>query len=88
MDKFILINLNMFTTHNNLFIINEQGMDHVGSFTMEQMPAVLAQMSEQSGITEVRIAGNADFASTLVEDIKTYEMKHYAENKMNVEVIR
>lgn len=88
MDKYIIINLNMFAAENQVFIVapNEDMAQH-GAYTIEQLPAIIAELAHQTDIYHVKIAGNSKYAKLVEYGIETTEMSKYSERKIEVEVI-
>ena len=88
MDKFILINLNMFTMNHQIFIVDEErGMATLGAFSVNQLPAVLDQATDGADTKKIRIAGNRSYAQDLIDLLKTYEFTKYSQNTLDIEVI-
>ena len=89
MDKFILINLNMFTLNHQVFFANgNTGMSTLGAFPLEQLPAVIDQATDGADTNKVRIIGNELYAENLIELVKSYELRKYSKNIIDIEVIK
>lgn len=89
MDKFILINLNMFTLNHQVFFANgDTGMSTLGAFPLEQLPAVIDQATDGADTNKVRIIGNESYAENLIELVKSYELRKYSKNIIDIEVIK
>ena len=89
MDKYILINLNMFAVNNQVLVINGSNADtsEIGAYSIEQLPDVIAELAHETGIYKIKIAGNSKFAELVNYGITTKEMFKYNENKIEIEVI-
>ena len=89
MDKYILINLNMFAVDNQVLVINGLDADttEIGTYSIEQLPDVIAELAHETGIYKIKIAGNSKFAELVNYGITTKEMFKYNENKIEIEVI-
>ena len=88
MDKYIIVNMNMFARENQVFIVStNEDMVQVGAYTIEEMPNVISQLAHDQGIYNVKIAGGAKFAPLIEFGIETTEMTKYNERKIKVEVI-
>ena len=88
MDKYIIINVNMFARENPVFIVaaNEY-MYQVGSYTIEQLPEIISQLAHDRDIYNVKIAGGTKYSQLLEYGIETTENLKYNERKIQVEVI-
>lgn len=88
MDKYIIINVNMFARGNQVFIVvPNQDMKQIGAYTMEQLPEVITNLAHENNIYDVKIAGGTKYSQLLEYGIETTEMINYNERKIKVEVI-
>ena len=88
MDKYIVINVNMFARGNQVFIVApNQDMKQIGAYTMEQLPEVITNLAHENNIYDVKIAGGTKYSQLLEYGIETTEMINYNERKIKVEVI-
>ena len=89
MDKYILINLNMFAVDNQVLVINGLDADtsEIGAYSIEQLPDVIAELAHETSIYKIKIAGNSKFAELVNYGITTKEIFKYNENKIEIEVI-
>lgn len=88
MDKYIIININMFARENQVFIVApDQDMMQVGAYTIEQLPEIISTLAHESDIYHVKIAGGAKYAPLIEYGIESSENLKYNERKIKVEVI-
>ena len=88
MDKYIIINVNMFARENQVFIVPpEEDMIQVGAYTIEQLPEVISNLAHENNIYNVKIAGGTKYSQLLEYGIETTENLKYNERKIKVEVI-
>lgn len=88
MDKYIIINVNMFARENPVFIVTpNEDMNQVGSYTIEQLPEIISQLAHDRDIYNVKIAGGTKYSQLLEYGIETTENLKYNERKIQVEVI-
>ena len=88
MDKYIIINVNMFARENQVFIVApEEDMIQIGAYTIEQLPEVISNLAHENNIYNVKIAGGTKYSQLLEYGIETTENLKYNERKINVEVI-
>lgn len=88
MDKYIIINLNMFAVGNQVFIVApDEEMKLIGAYTIEQLPEAITQLAHENKIYSVKIAGGSKYAQLVEYGIETSEMIKYNERKIKVEVI-
>ena len=88
MDKYIIINVNMFARENQVFIVApEEDMIPVGAYTIEQLPEVISNLAHENNIYNVKIAGGTKYSQLLEYGIETTENLKYNERKIKVEVI-
>ena len=88
MDKYIIINVNMFAHENPVFIVaTNEDMYQVGSYTIEQLPEIISQLAHDRDIYNVKIAGGTKYSQLLEYGIETTENLKYNERKIQVEVI-
>ena len=88
MDKYIIINVNMFARENQVFIVAPgEDMTQVGAYTIEQLPEVISNLAHESDIYKVKIAGGTKYGQLIEFGIGSSEMLKYNERKIEVEVI-
>ena len=88
MDKYIIINVNMFARGNQVFIVvPNEDMKQIGAYTIEQLPEVITNLAHENNIYDVKIAGGTKYSKLLEYGIETTEMINYNERKIKVEVI-
>lgn len=88
MDKYIIINVNMFARENPVFIVSpNEDMYQVGSYTIEQLPEIIAQLAHDRDIYNVKIAGGSKYSQLLEYGIETTENLKYNKRKIKIEVI-
>lgn len=88
MDKYIIINVNMFARGNQVFIVvPNEDMKQIGAYTIEQLPEVITNLAHENNIYDVKIAGGTKYSQLLEYGIETTEMINYNERKIKVEVI-
>ena len=87
MDKYIIINVNMFARENQVFIVSpNEDMMQVGAYTIEQLPEVISNLTHENNIYNVKIAGGRKYSQLLEYGIETTENLKYNERKIKVEV--
>lgn len=88
MDKYIVINLNMFARENQVFIVApNEDMVQVGVYTIEDLPKIVTDLAHSSDIYNVKIAGGTKYSQLVEFGIETTEMTKYNERKIKVEVM-
>lgn len=88
MDKYIIINMNMFARENQVFIVSpNEDMMQVGAYTIEQLPEIVTTLAHESDIYNVKITGSGKYGQLVEFGIGTNEMLKYNERKIKVEVI-
>ena len=88
MDKYIIINVNMFARENQVFIISpEDDIKQIGAYAIEQLPEIISNLAHESDIYNVKIAGGTKYGQLIEYGIETTEMTKYNERKIKVEVI-
>ena len=88
MDKYIVINMNMFVRENQVFIVStNEDMTQVGTYTIEQLPEIVSTLAHESDIYNVKIAGSGKYGQLIEFGINSNEITKYNENKIKVEVM-
>ena len=88
MDKYIIINVNMFARENQVFIVApNEDMVQVGAYTIEDLPKIVTDLAHSSDIYNVKIAGGTKYSQLVEFGIETTEMTKYNERKIKVEVM-
>ena len=88
MDKYIIINMNMFARENQVFIVSpNEDMKQVGAYTIEQLPEIITSLAHDNDIYNIKIAGGTKYSQLVEYGIETTEMTKYNERKIKVEVI-
>lgn len=88
-NKYIVINLNMFAKENQIFIVSPdaEATEQVAVASIEDLPKIITQLAEDTGVYNVRIAGNSKYAQLVEYGIMQEEFTKYNNRKINVEVI-
>lgn len=102
MDKYIIVNINMFARENQVFIVStnkdimqvgaytiEQLKDimQVGAYTIEQLPEIISSLAYERDIYNVKIFGGTKYGQLLEQGIEKTENLRYNERKIKIEVI-
>lgn len=87
MDKYVIINMNLFTMNNQVLIIENDNVNPVGAYTLEELPNVVSTLAHDQNIGLVKIAGAAKYAKLVEYGIETAEMSKYNERKIKIEVM-
>ena len=88
MDKYIIINVNMFARENQVFIIApNEDMKQIGAYTIEQLPEIISELAHEIDIYDVKIAGGTKYGKLLEYGIETTENLKYNMRKIKVEVM-
>lgn len=88
MDKYIIVNLNMFARENQVFIVApNEDMKQVGAYTVEELPDVISNLAHETDIYDVKIAGGTKYSQIVEYGVETLEMVKYKERKIKIEVI-
>ena len=88
MDKYIIININIFALQNPVFIVSPgEDMMQVGAYTIEQLPEIISNLAHENDIYKVKIAGGTKYGQLIEFGIGSSEMLKYNERKIEVEVI-
>ena len=88
MDKYIIINLNMFALKNQVFIVqSNEAMTPIGVYTMEELPEVVTNLAHENDIYKIKISGGTKYSQLVEYGIESLEMTKYNERKIEVEVI-
>lgn len=91
MEK-IYCELHLFDLYQTIYTVDmSSGTKTVrGQATMEELPAVIAALSNELKHKKVLLAGNSVLGKAVGEDIITYAKKNYnwSENEIEVEVLK
>ena len=88
MDKYIIVNINMFARENQVFIVSaNKDIMQVGAYTIEQLPEIISSLAYERDIYNVKIFGGTKYGQLLEQGIEKTENLKYNERKIKVEVI-
>lgn len=88
MDKYIIINVNMFTKKSQIFVVApNEDISQIGAYSIEELPNIITDLAHSANIYNVKIAGGQKFAQLIEFGIETNEMTKYNERKIKIEVI-
>lgn len=88
MDKYIIVNINMFARENQVFIISaNKDIMQVGAYTIEQLPEIISSLAYERDIYNVKIFGGTEYGQLLEYGIEKAENLKYNERKIKIEVI-
>ena len=88
MDKYIIVNINMFARENQVFIVSaNKYIMQVGAYTIEQLPEIISSLAYERDIYNVKIFGGTKYGKLLEQGIEKTENLKYNERKIKIEVI-
>lgn len=88
MDKYIIVNINMFARENKVFIVSaNKDIMQVGAYTIEQLPEIISSLAYEHDIYNVKIFGGTKYGQLLEQGIEKTENLKYNERKIKIEVI-
>lgn len=88
MDKYIIVNINMFARENKVFIVSaNKDIMQVGAYTIEQLPEIISSLAYERDIYNVKIFGGTKYGQLLEYGIEKTENLKYNERKIKIEVI-
>ena len=66
MDKYIIVNINMFACENQVFIVSaNKDIMQVGAYTIEQLPEIISSLAYERDIYNVKIFGGTKYGQLL-----------------------
>ena len=88
--KIIYCALNLFSVQTPI-IMAEEGSEKVscvGTTSMaREIPEDLYNACKKEEVYELRIAGPADIAEVIAQEVRALDEMNYSENKINVEIV-
>ena len=88
MNKYIIVNLNLFALESPITIMDSNGGAVIcGAYALEDIPEAIVALSREHGISDVKVICNPNFAEMVSTSIMNIEAAQYNENKIKVEVI-
>ena len=88
MDKYIIVNIDMFARENQVFIVSaNKDIMQVGAYTIEQLPEIISSLAYERDIYNVKISGGTKYGQLLEQGIEKTENLKYNERKIKIEVI-
>ena len=88
MDKYIIVNINMFARENQVFIVSaNKDIMRVGAYTIEQLPEIISSLAYERDIYNIKIFGGTKYGQLLEQGIEKTENLKYNERKIKIEVI-
>ena len=77
----IVCNIELFSLHQNLFVVNEDGATKINIGTLEDLKESIANACHNLNIYHVHLIGNNDYIDNLIEEIKVYNQITYNNTK-------
>ena len=88
MDKYIIVNINIFVRENQVFIVSaNKDIMQVGAYAIEQLPEIISSLAYERDIYNVKIFGGTKYGQLLEYSIEKAENLKYNERKIKIEVI-
>ena len=85
MDKYIIIQLNMFVNANTVLITDSNNItENIGTYTLEEMPGVITALTHERNIYQVKISGNSMFSQLIEYGIGASEMANIMKEKLKL----
>lgn len=82
MNNEIICNINLFSLNQYVDFPDGRSMQ----VPFENLPHFLQGVCYEEGIYTIHLFGNEKFIEGIIEDIKSYEIMSYSENKIKFEV--
>lgn len=84
----ILYNCNLFASQTvHVFDTDKNEIVYTQPIELEDTAPMICALANKLNISEVKISGNKEYATPLIEEIKTTYSLTYGNNNINVEVI-
>ena len=87
MDKYIVINMSMFTMAHQVFVVENGASTDKGSYSIEALPEAICIIAYNEDIYNVKVLGGSKYNQLLEFGIGSTDMLKYNERKIKVEVI-
>lgn len=76
--KYIVCNLGLFSLHQKVYYVDENGMILIGETGLSHLPNLIAQSCDQYNVNKVRLIGGGEtFAMNLSNEIRKVGMTDY-----------
>ena len=90
MDKKLIVPITLFTLTNPIFLSEGPNENNtttmVGTTTPEELPIKIIELAKNYNINDIILYGEEDFLNPIKEDILTYSVSQYKNNKLNVSI--
>ena len=86
-NKTLIINLNLFSFNQPIYVVDDKGMYAHGAYTIEELPSAVVALAQETNINAVRILGSGTYAQDLISEIQLIEQAKYSKNKLEIEVM-
>lgn len=89
MDKYLIVNINMFSLNNQVFLVDDftREPSQIGVYSLTNLPQALVQIAYDNDINIIKIAGNNQYSEKISSEIAIQESLLFKEKKIKVEVI-
>ena len=88
MDKYIMVNLNMFAATHSIVVCGPgDAVEYLTSQPIAHIPKFVAQYAHENDIYKIKLIGASKFAQLIEYEIQALEMTNYNENKIEIEVL-
>ena len=86
-DEIIFIKLDLFRLNQTVYIQDKIGIKNTRYVVLDDLPEFIGYLANDKKISNVKIIGQKDFSLPIAEDIRTYCVKNYSNNYINIEII-
>lgn len=90
MDNKLIVPVTLFALTNPIFLSegpNESNTTTmIGTTTIEELPIRITELAKNHNINDIVLYGEEDFLNPVKENILTYSVSQYKNNKLNISI--
>ena len=86
-NKMIVVPINLFRLAQEILIIDEDTTKTFAEVELSELPDVITEAANAFNINNIRIVGNQNYATALLNEIKEYTLQNYSNNNLNITIV-
>lgn len=84
----ILCNLNLFSLNQIIYLVdNNEKVKEIATVSMTQIPKAINELCNEYSVNKVIMSGYGVYAKEISKDITEYNLSHYNNHNIEIEVI-
>ena len=83
-NKMSVVPINLFRLAQEILIVDDTNTETFAQVDLSELPEVIIEAANTFGIEDIKLMGNENYATALLNEIKEYSLQNYSNNNLNI----